>query len=148
MNRVARFWISTIVLALVAAPSLAKNPITHEDVWLMHRLGSPVLSPDGKWVVREINNGGPPWGGSAIWREQSPSTYAGDFKTPMMLTIGEKDYRVPLNQTLAAWSYLKRNRVPSRLIVFHDANHWIMRGHDAKYFWDEVHAWLEKYLAP
>jgi dipeptidyl aminopeptidase/acylaminoacyl peptidase len=55
---------------------------------------------------------------------------------------------VPLNQTLAAWSYLKRNKVPSRLLVFHDANHWIMRGPDAKYFWDEVHAWLEKYLSP
>jgi dipeptidyl aminopeptidase/acylaminoacyl peptidase len=111
-----------------------------------------LISLEGQWATsdgiyhREINNGGPPWGGSSIWREQSPSSYAGDFKTPMMLTIGEKDYRVPLNQTLAAWSYLKRNKVPSRLIVFHDANHWIMRGHDAKYFWSEVHAWLAKYL--
>jgi dipeptidyl aminopeptidase/acylaminoacyl peptidase len=113
-----------------------------------------LISLEGQWATsdgiyhREINNGGPPWGESKIWREQSPSTYAGDFQTPMLLTIGEKDYRVPLNQTLAAWSYLKRNKVPSRLLVFHDANHWIMRGPDAKYFWDEVHAWLEKYLSP
>ena len=113
-----------------------------------------LISLEGQWATsdgiyhREVNNGGPPWGDSEIWREQSPSTYAGDFETPMLLTIGEKDYRVPLNQTLAAWSYLKRNKVPSRLIVFHDANHWIMRGPDAKYFWGEVHAWLEKYLSP
>ncbi|NIP19170.1 MAG: hypothetical protein GWM87_14160 [Xanthomonadales bacterium] len=28
----------------------------------------------------------------------------------------------------------------------HDANHWIMKGAEAKYFWEEVHAWLAKYL--
>ena len=95
---------------------------------------------------REIMNGGPPWGDSDVWREQSPSTYADRFATPILLTIGEKDYRVPVNQTIAAWSYLQRNQVPGRLLVFHDANHWIMKGEEARYFWNEVHAWLAKYL--
>jgi dipeptidyl aminopeptidase/acylaminoacyl peptidase len=53
---------------------------------------------------------------------------------------------VPLNQTLAAWTYLQRRELPSRLIVFHGANHWIMDGGDARYFWDEVHAWLARHL--
>ena len=95
---------------------------------------------------REIMNGGPPWGESQVWREQSPSTYADSFSTPMLLTIGEKDYRVPINQTIAAWSYLQRNQVPGRLLVFHDANHWIMKGEEARFFWQEVHAWLATYL--
>jgi len=95
---------------------------------------------------RERMNGGPPWGESPVWEEQSPSTYADQFSTPTMLTIGEKDYRVPINQTIAAWSYLQRMQVPSRLLVFHDANHWIMKGKEAKHFWEEVHAWLAKYL--
>ena len=69
-----------------------------------------------------------------------------NFKTPIMLTIGEKDYRVPLNQTLAAWTYLQRMKVPSKLLVFHQANHWIMSGPDAKHFWSEVHAWLDQHL--
>jgi dipeptidyl aminopeptidase/acylaminoacyl peptidase len=95
---------------------------------------------------REIMNGGPPWGDSTVWREQSPSSYADRFSTPIMLTIGEKDFRVPINQTIAAWSYVQRNQVPGRLLVFHDANHWIMKGEEARYFWEEVHAWLAKYL--
>ncbi|NNL05444.1 MAG: S9 family peptidase [Xanthomonadales bacterium] len=95
---------------------------------------------------REIMNGGPPWGDSIVWREQSPSTYADRFSTPILLTIGEKDYRVPVNQTIAAWSYVQRNQVPGRLLVFHDANHWIMKGEEARYFWNEVHDWLAKYL--
>lgn len=111
-----------------------------------------LVSLEGQWATsdavyhRELNNGGLPWENGEIWREQSPHTYAGNFKTPMMLTIGEKDYRVPLNQTLAAWTYLQRQGVPSKLLVYHQANHWIMAGPDAKHFWEEVHGWLEKYL--
>jgi dipeptidyl aminopeptidase/acylaminoacyl peptidase len=63
---------------------------------------------------RERMNGGPAWGDSPVWEEQSPSSYVGNFSTPTMLTIGERDYRVPINQTIAAWSYLQRMQVPSR----------------------------------
>lgn len=111
-----------------------------------------LVSLEGQWSTsdviyhRERNNGGPPWGDSEIWRAQSPSTHAGNFVTPILLTVGEKDYRVPLNQTIAAWSYVQRQQVPGRLIVFHKANHWIMRGADARYFWREVHDWLERHL--
>jgi dipeptidyl aminopeptidase/acylaminoacyl peptidase len=69
----------------------------------------------------------------------SPFSYADNFSTPMMLTIGEKDYRVPVNQTIAAWTYLQRKQVPGRLLVFHDADHWIMKGAEAKHHWEEVH---------
>ena len=95
---------------------------------------------------REIMNGGPPWSASPVWRDQSPSSYADKFSTPILLTIGEKDFRVPINQTIAAWSYVQRKQVPGRLLVFHDANHWIMKGEEARYFWEEVHAWLASYL--
>jgi len=95
---------------------------------------------------REIMNGSPAWGDSPVWREQSPSTYADRFSTPIMLTIGEKDFRVPINQTISAWTYIQRQQVPGRLLVFHDANHWVMQGEEARYYWQEVHAWLAKYL--
>ena len=96
---------------------------------------------------REIMNGGPAWEDSPAWTEQSPSSFAGDFATPILLTIGEQDFRVPVNQTIAAWSYVQRMQVPGRLLVFHDANHWIMKGEEARYYWQEVHDWLGKYLA-
>ena len=40
--------------AIVVADSHAGaelRPVTHEDVWTMRRLGTPVPSPDGKWVI-------------------------------------------------------------------------------------------------
>ena len=107
---------------------------------------------EGQWSTsdvirhREINAEGPPWGDSPIWDEQSPSSFAANFSTPILLTIGEKDFRVPVNQTIAAWSYVQRKQVPGRLLVFHSADHWIMKGAEARYYWEEVHAWLGKYL--
>jgi dipeptidyl aminopeptidase/acylaminoacyl peptidase len=95
---------------------------------------------------REVGAGGPVWEQGAVWREQNPIRFAKNFKTPIMLSIGENDYRVPLNQTLENWSVLQRMRVPSRLIVWPDENHWILKGENSKFFYQEVHAWLKKYL--
>jgi len=95
---------------------------------------------------REVTNGGPPWGGSAIWREQSPITYGASWKTPMLLSIGERDFRVPIGNTLQNWSTLQRMQVPSRLLVWPDAWHWILKPEDSRYFYKEVHQWLATYL--
>ena len=95
---------------------------------------------------REIMNGGPPWEQGPIWQTQSPIRYATQFKTPTLVTVGENDFRVPLNNALEYWTVLQRQKVPSRLIVFPDENHWILKGEDSRYFYREVHAWLARYL--
>ncbi len=95
---------------------------------------------------REINNGGPVWEQGAVWREQNPIRFAKNFRTPILLSVGENDFRVPLNQTLENWSVLQRLQIPSRLIVWPDENHWILKGENSKFFYQEVHAWLKKYL--
>jgi dipeptidyl aminopeptidase/acylaminoacyl peptidase len=95
---------------------------------------------------REVNNGGPVWEQGPVWREQNPIRFAKNFRTPMLLSIGENDFRVPLNQTLENWSVLQRMRIPSRLIVWPDENHWILKGENSRYFYKEVHEWLKKYL--
>jgi dipeptidyl aminopeptidase/acylaminoacyl peptidase len=95
---------------------------------------------------RELTNGGPPWGGSPIWRDQSPITYAANWKTPMLLSIGERDFRVPLGNTLENWSALQRMHVPSRLLVWPDAWHWITKPEDSRHFYEEVQKWLATYL--
>lgn len=95
---------------------------------------------------REVSNGGPVWEQAAIWREQNPIRFAKNFRTPILLSVGENDFRVPLNQTLENWSVLQRLRVPSKLIVWPEENHWILKGEDSRYWYKEVYAWLKKYL--
>lgn len=97
---------------------------------------------------REVTNGGPVWEQGPIWREQNPIRLAKNFKTPILLSVGENDFRVPLNQTLENWSVLQRLRIPSRLIVWPEENHWISKGEDSRYWYTELHAWLRKWLEP
>jgi dipeptidyl aminopeptidase/acylaminoacyl peptidase len=95
---------------------------------------------------REVNSGGPPWEQGPVWREQNPIRYAAKFRTPTLVTIGEQDFRVPLNNSLEYWSALQRMQVPSRLVVFPDENHWILKGENSKLFYTELRNWLGKYL--
>jgi dipeptidyl aminopeptidase/acylaminoacyl peptidase len=95
---------------------------------------------------RELIVGGPPWEGNPLWSDQSPLRYAANFKTPMLLSVGESDFRVPLNNTLEMWAALQRQRVPSRLLVWPDENHWILKGENGRVFYQEVHAWLARWL--
>jgi dipeptidyl aminopeptidase/acylaminoacyl peptidase len=94
----------------------------------------------------ETRNGGPVWEQKGAWREQNPSTYAANFSTPMLVTQGEQDFRVPVNQGLEMYKLLQRRGVPSRLVIFPDENHWVMKGEDSREHMREVMDWLAKYL--
>lgn len=96
---------------------------------------------------REVGMGGPVWEQGKVWREQNPIRFAKNFRTPILLTVGENDFRVPLNQTLENWSVLQRMEIPSKLIVFPDANHWILKGEDSRFFYGQVEDWLRKWLS-
>ena len=98
--------------------------------------------------LREVNSGGPPWEQGPVWREQNPIRLAANFRTPVLVTVGEQDFRVPLNNALEYWAALQRMRVPSRLIVFPDENHWIQKGEDSKLFYAQIAAWLDRWLKP
>jgi len=45
--------VTTLLSAGTAVKATAQNkvPLTHESMWMMKRVGAPVPSPDGKWVV-------------------------------------------------------------------------------------------------
>jgi len=95
---------------------------------------------------RERNVGGPAWEELPLWKEQSPFYRSAKLRTPILVTFGERDYRVPVNNGLEFWTVLQRQDVPSRLVVFPDENHWILKGENSRYFYGEVHGWLAKYL--
>jgi dipeptidyl aminopeptidase/acylaminoacyl peptidase len=97
---------------------------------------------------RELAMNGPVWEQSDLWKTQNPARYAAQFKTPMLLSIGEKDYRVPLNNTIEMWSMLQRMKVPSRLLVWPDENHWILNAENSRVFYREVDAWLARWVKP
>lgn len=99
---------------------------------------------------RERTMGGPHWSRDqrvqALWRDQNPIKRADAMRTPILVSVGERDFRVPMNNAIEFYSVLQRQRVPSRLIVWPDENHWILRGEDSRYFYQEVHSWIARWV--
>jgi dipeptidyl aminopeptidase/acylaminoacyl peptidase len=106
---------------------------------------SQYLTSDYLWG-REVMNGGAPWKNQAAWNAQNPIKFAANFKTPVLITIGEKDYRVPINNSIENFGLLQRLGIPSKLIVFPDENHWILKPENSRFFYSELHAWIKKHL--
>jgi dipeptidyl aminopeptidase/acylaminoacyl peptidase len=59
---------------------------------------------------------------------------------------GELDFRVSYTQSLEFFTALQRQSVPSRLIVFPDEGHWILKPENSAYWYQEVLGWIKKYL--
>ena len=96
---------------------------------------------------RELRMGAPVWeSGKGQWMDQSPFRYAANWKTPSLITQGEIDFRVPLNESITTFKILQRQKVPSRLVTFPDEGHWILNGENSRHHMQEVLAWLKKYL--
>ena len=98
-------------------------------------------------LERELRMGAPIWEfGKGQWNDQSPIRYSQNWKTPMLITQGELDFRVPLNESMTTYKILLRRKVSARIVFFPEEGHWILRGENSRKHMDEVLAWLKQWL--
>ena len=76
----------------------------------------------------------------------NPVNYVENWQTPMLVVIGEQDFRVPYTQGLGAYTALNEQNVPARLLVFPDENHWVLGASNSLRWHREVFAWLDQWL--
>ena len=87
-----------------------------------------------------------PWENPEVYSRWSPSYYVSEFKTPTLVFHGELDYRVPVGQGMQLFTALQMMKVPSKLVLFPDEAHWILKPQNSAFWYYEVMAWLKKYL--
>lgn len=75
----------------------------------------------------------------------NPVHHVTRWKTPQLVITSEKDFRIPYTQGLAAFTALQRREIPSRLLVFPDENHWVLKPKNSMQWYREVLGWLGKY---
>jgi len=83
---------------------------------------------------------------AANYERNNPVNFVQNFRTPMLVLHGERDFRIPYSQSLGLFNALQRRGVPSRLVVFPDENHWILRPQNSIQWYREVHGWLDRFL--
>ena len=94
---------------------------------------------------RTGSSAGPPGRAPRSTRAGARSRFVKSFKTPTLVIHGEQDYRVPLEQGLAMFTALQRRGVPSRLLVFPDENHWVLKPANSVRWYQEVLGWLDRW---
>ena len=98
-----------------------------------------------------------PWGrqhtyGSLPWEDPkelsrwSPSYRADQIRTPVLLLHGERDFRVPVSQSLLFHNVLTGRGIPSRIVLFPNESHNINGREQAQIWWQEVFQWLHRHL--
>jgi dipeptidyl aminopeptidase/acylaminoacyl peptidase len=98
----------------------------------------------------EWENGGPPFapGMADKMAKDDPIRFVDQWRTPTLVIHGEKDYRVPYTQGLGIFTALQRKGIPSRLLIYPDENHWILKPANSLQWHDEVLGWLDQWLKP
>ena len=91
---------------------------------------------------------GMPWQNPVNYQRWSPNKFVNNFNTPTLVSCGELDFRVPNDQSFQLYTALQLRGVPSKLIVFPDEGHWIMKPQNSEFWYKNVLDWFGKYLNP
>lgn len=93
----------------------------------------------------ESSIGADPLADAAAFDRYSPHTRVQQWKTPTLITHGEKDYRVPVGEALRLFESLHALGVPAELLVFPDEGHWVLRPRNAEAWYRTVATFLERH---
>jgi dipeptidyl aminopeptidase/acylaminoacyl peptidase len=88
-----------------------------------------------------------PWDNPELYAKLSPSTYAKEFKTPTLVMHGELDYRVPVGQGMQLFTALQMEKVPSKMVLFPDEGHWILKPQNSLLWYKSVLDWVGEWTA-
>jgi dipeptidyl aminopeptidase/acylaminoacyl peptidase len=92
----------------------------------------------------EWEHGGTPWDAPGFARH-NPIDHVRSWKTPMLVIHGQKDYRVVYSQGLATFTALQRKGIPSKLLLFPDENHWVLKPRNSIQWHETVLGWLDQW---
>ena len=96
-----------------------------------------------------IQQAGSPWSNKAAavrHYANSPHKLVQNWHTPILCIHGGSDFRVPYDEGMAAFNAAQLMGVPSKLIVFPNENHWILKPQNALYWHRSYFGWLDRWM--
>ena len=89
---------------------------------------------------------GMPWDNPDVYAKWSPSYFVKDFHTPTLVIHGELDFRVPYTQGLQLYTALQMEKVPSKLLVYPDEGHWILKPQNSVLWYNTFLEWMGEWV--
>jgi acylaminoacyl-peptidase len=91
-------------------------------------------------------NGADTWADLKQVEQFSPASRVKDWAKPMLVVHGGKDYRVPLDQGIAAYTAARQRGIPAQFLYFPDENHWVLKPQNSVQWYATVEAWMARWL--
>jgi dipeptidyl aminopeptidase/acylaminoacyl peptidase len=102
-------------------------------------------STEEQWFT-DWENGGPYFSVPEKHERFNPVLHVNKWKTPMLVVQGDLDFRIPTAQGLSTFTALQRRGIESKLLVFPDENHWVLKPANSVLWHHTVIGWLDAHL--
>ena len=116
--------------------------VSHDGVFDQRMMG---YATEELWFT-EWENGGSVINNAANYEKFNPVNHTKNWKVPMLVIHGQLDYRIPVEQGLAAFTALQLQNVPSQFLYFPDENHWVLKPQNSMQWHNTVNSWLRNYI--
>lgn len=116
--------------------------VSHDGVFDQRMMG---YATEELWFT-EWENGGSVINNAANYEKFNPVNHTKNWKVPMLVIHGQLDYRIPVEQGLAAFTALQLQNVPSQFLYFPDENHWVLKPQNSIQWHNTVNSWLRNYI--
>ncbi len=117
--------------------------ITHASIATMAQFTGTTDHP-GWWYLEMGSEN--PYVDRDRFDRYAPIRYVANWRSPVLIIHGERDYRCPINEGLNLFEALQYHRVPSELLVFPDENHWILKPRNVIAWYQAVSEFIARHL--
>lgn len=104
-------------------------------------------STEELWFDEWEHNGKTQYEDPAAYEKFNPVNHVKDWRVPLLVVHGDKDFRIPSEQGIAAFTAAQRRGIPSKFLHFPDENHWVLKPHNSVLWHDTVNDWLKQWTA-
>jgi len=116
--------------------------VNHDGVFDQRMMG---YATEELWFT-EWEQGGTPYEKAANYEKFNPVNHVADWKKPILIIHGQLDYRIPVEQGLAAFTAAQRQGIESKFLYFPDENHWVLKPQNSVQWHDTVNSWLKQHI--
>ena len=124
-------------------PDRFKCIVQHDGVFDARAMA---YETDELWFDEWEHGGHPYYETPGEFEKWNPVNYVKNWKTPQLVITSEHDFRIPYTQGIAAFTALQRRNIPSRLLIFPDENHWVLKPKNSVQWYHEVFDWERQWL--
>jgi len=124
-------------------PDRFKCIIQHDGVFDARAMA---FETEELWFDEWEHGGHPYYETPQEFERWNPVNFVKNWRTPQLVITSERDFRIPYTQGIAAFTALQRLNIPSRLLVFPDENHWVLKPKNSVQWYHEVFGWMRQWL--